>query len=273
MIENEQFRKTLIIEPTAASIGISKDDWYCHTPGVPQEEVRQTMLREKYDVVPILNKNGILTQYFTLINSTLTSNNITSAERIYYMTHVRDLVTLMRTANRSHFFLANHRFNDDIVGLVSLSNLNCKEFYIYLFSLISYVEKGLASLIDCDEREAFKKLEDFSVTKELREQLGGILYRLKEDRENNNENSYKEYLYIHHLICLVKTQNKYKVLNYRNTEAFESGTSRIREIRNSIAHPVRSLVRNLKDLESLEIALLKLYDLKERLENILGSHS
>jgi hypothetical protein len=121
-------------------------------------------------------------------------------------------------------------------------------------------------LIESDKTKGFEILEKISHTKELKEQLKIIQVRFEQDEKNENENDYKEYLYLHHLICLVKEEQKYKKLDYRNSQEFESGTGILKDLRNNIAHPVKSLVRNLNDLENLDIGMNKLFELKERLD-------
>lgn len=107
MIEKESFIKPLTAEISVAIIGINRDDWYCHKPKMKKEEVIETMVREKYDVVPIVDKNGIFKKYFTLNKddkSKLDFNDIGTGERLYYLTHVRDAIWKMRSEQRTHFF-------------------------------------------------------------------------------------------------------------------------------------------------------------------------
>lgn len=66
MIEKELFKAKFLFEPTAATIGINSDDWYCYKPGMTKAEVCDVMRIKKYDIVPILNKHFEVTGYFTL---------------------------------------------------------------------------------------------------------------------------------------------------------------------------------------------------------------
>lgn len=171
--------------------------------------------------------------------------------------------------SNAHIFLTNGKGENDIVGLLSLSNFNCREFYVFLFSLVSYIEREFAALIESDKETGFRTLTTFSHTEDLKDQLEIIKQRFKDDEEKENENNYKEYLYLHHLIFLIKSEKQFKKLGYKNGEEFEKGTKYLRDIRNNVAHPVRSLVRNLKDLENLDIGLQKLYEFKGRLDKYL----
>ena len=273
MIEKENFIKPINIDINVATIGINKDDWYCHNPGMKQNDVMETMLNKGFDVVPIVNKAGVFEKYFTINkydNPKLDTNDIKEEDKLYYLTHVRDAIWIMKTKQKSYYFLTNGRGDNEIVGLLSLSNFNCREFYVFVFSLLSYVEREFAFLIESDTQEGFRILEKLSQTTELNEQLETIKKRYNEDREKQNENDYKEYLYLHHLIWLLKDEKKFEKLKYSNAQDFERGTSKLKDLRNNIAHPVKSLVRNLSDLDSLYIALNKLYEFKERLDNYLN---
>jgi len=269
MKEKEYFTRKINIDISVATIGINRDDWYSCKPGMTRNEVRQTMLLEKYDVVPIINKKGGFESYFKVNkgdNTKLDVLKIEPEDRLYYLTHVRDAIWIMKKSRKTHFFLSNHHDENDIVGLLSLSNFNCREFLVYLFSIISYIEKEFSALIESDAREGYEILEKKSQTVELKDQLKTIRDRFEQDQINENENNYKEYLYLHHLIWLAEAEKKYESLNYRNSEEFGYDSGKLKDLRNIVAHPVKSLVRNLNDLDKLYIGLNKLYEYKERLE-------
>lgn len=272
MIEKEFFTRSINLDITAATIGISSDNWYCSNPGMKRDDIRKTMIQKNFDVVPIYNKHKVFNSYFTISkqdNVILQENKINQDDRMYYLTHIRDAVWRMNKTKKTHFFLSNGHDENDIVGLLSLSNYNCREFYVYLFSLISYIEREFAHIIECDKTKGFQILEEMSQTEELKGQLKTIIDRFKQDERNGNENDFKEYLYLQQLIFLIKGEGKYKKLNYKNSNDFESGTSQLKNLRNNIAHPVKSIVRDLNDLNKLNSGINKLYEYKERLDDFL----
>lgn len=266
MIEKEHFIKPIEIEITAATLGINKEDWFCHNPGDKQSEIISTMQKEKFDIVPIQNKSGICTSYFTLSDNYLKTHKITSEDKIYYLTHIRDIIWSMAENKRAHYFLTNGRSENDIVGLISLSNLNSRDFYLYLFNAISFLEVEFASLIESKKTEAFEILNQASATEDLKLQLKEILARIQEDEKNDNENDYREYLYLSNLITLIKQEQKFKTLKYSSVETFEKNIGILRDIRNSVAHPIKSLVRNFDDLEKINKGVSKIFELRERLK-------
>jgi hypothetical protein len=268
MIEKQFFKRYMNIEISVAIIGINRDDWFCHKPGMKTEFVKDTMLKNGFDIAPIVNKNGKFEKYYYLEeNKELTVKNIEEDDKLYYLTHVSDAIWKMNNNKRKHFFLSNSKNENDVVGLLSLSNFNCREFYVYLFSLISYIEKELANLVESDDQEAFKVLASKANNEDLKKQLNLIVERYEKDKINDAENNYKEYLYLNHLLWLISSENKFKLLGYKNESDFIKQTGKIKNIRNNVAHPVKSLVNNLNDLENLQIGLSKIYDLKNRLEN------
>lgn len=274
MREKKYFTRQINIDISVASIGINSEDWYCCNPGMRRQDVRETMLAKKYDVVPIINAKGNFDSYFVLNqsdSSKLDVKKIEKEDRLYYLTHVRDAVWRMNKSKKTYFFLSNGHDENDIVGLLSLSNFNSREFYVYLFSILSYIEREFAAMIESDKAEAFIILEKCSHSTELKEQLKIIQERIEQDEKDNNENDYKEYLYIHHLIWLIKEENKFLLLKYNISDDFINGTSSLKELRNEIAHPVRSIVRNMVDLNNLDSGMNKIYEFRERLENYLSN--
>lgn len=268
MIEKYSFKAKFIFEPNAASIGISSDDWYCHRPGMTRDEVRTTMKENKYDIVPIVNTQGAVTSYFTLNgNNTneIYSSKITQGDTIYYLTHIKDVIWLMTLNKRSHYFLSNYQ-NEEIIGLISLSNLNCREFNLYLFSMLAFIEKELSNLISTNEGDALEFLKFKFNDENGTNQLKSIQVRISEDRDRNIDNDFKEYLYIHHLVQLVVKENQFERIGYSTAQDFVANTKPLKEIRNTVAHPVKSLVRNFEDLAILQKGLSKLYELKFNLE-------
>ncbi len=272
MIEREHFSKTFKPDLHVAALGISRDEWYCHKPGMTKEEVKQTMVTKRYDVVPIINNQGIPTSYFYLKNfnqpDEIVINKILPEDRLYYLTNVRDAIWKMASDQRSFYFLTNGRNVNDMVGLFTLSDFNCREFYVFVFNLISYVEREFGQIITLSKEVAINELEKLAQNNvPLTEQLKLIKDRISEDEAKNIENDYKEYLYLHHLISLVKIENKYKDLGYKHGDDFENGTSYLRAIRNNIAHPVKSLVKDLAGLSDLEKGINKLYEFKLKLDD------
>ncbi len=266
MKEKDFFTRQINIDITAATIGINKDDWYCYKPDMLQNDILNTMKTKKFDIVPIQNKSNIVKTFYTIESSQLKTNSISEDDKIYYLTHVLDVVWKMNKLQKTHFFLSNGRDENDIVGLLSLSNFNCREFYIFLFNIISYIEREFATLIKSDQKEAFKILEKCAQNDELKGQLNLIKDRFNLDVKNDNENDYKEYLYLSQIIQLIKEEKKYLDLGYSKENDFESGTGQLKSLRNNIAHPVKSLVRNLSDLSLLQKSMEKLFDFKERLD-------
>lgn len=273
MIEKELFKQRPFFNITAATLGISRDDWYCHKHGMSRDQIRQTMLTKKFDIVPIQKKNGEILNYFKLSDNEkldLETHDIQIDEKLYYATLIGDVISKMIENKKKHYFLTNLDSSKEVLGLISLSNFNSRDFYIYLYSLISYVEKELSRVISSNKDDAFEILES-KINKQNDEKMvaqwAEIKKRYQDDESKSNENSYKEYLYITQINWLIAEEGGFKKLNYTNEEKFLSETGKIRKVRNCISHPIKSLVKDLDDLKMVEKSLTKLYELEERLEN------
>jgi hypothetical protein len=268
----EHFRRTQSAEPTAATIGINRAEWFAHKPAMSRQEVLNTMLDKRYDIVPIERKTGEVEQYFVFDNDgSLKIQKIDfGKDTAYYLLHVADLIKLMIKNDKTHYFLVSYKDEKSILGLVSLSNFNCKEFYIYMYGLISYVEMELARLLqNFSEKEAFKILDKYALNNdELTLQLSNVNDRLDKDRYNNNETSYLDYLYLNQLLFIVSQSDYLNNMEYRKADDLLVGTGILRDVRNIIAHPVKSLVSNMEDLANLYVALNKIYEIKAKLEKI-----
>ena len=115
MIEKEFFTRPISTDISVATIGINKDDWYCHKPGMTRDEVKATMIKKGFDVVPIVDKNGNFRQYYTLDKSNDNKpvhKYIQQADRLYYLTHVRDAVWKMNNEKKAHYFLSNGKIEN-----------------------------------------------------------------------------------------------------------------------------------------------------------------
>jgi hypothetical protein len=267
MVEKEHFIKPLELELSAAAVGINREDWYCYKPGIRQSEVISIMKSKKFDIVPIINESDFCNSYYTYNQDSLETKIINENEKLYYLTHIRDVIWSMNKDKKTHYFLSNGRNEHDIVGLISLSNLNSRDFYLYLFSTISSLELEFSNLIESSKEVAFEILGKNSTNTNLKKQLSEIEYRINDDENNGNENNYKEYLYFSNLITLVKVEEKYKELNYKNVSQFEKNIGLLKDIRNTVAHPVKSIVNNFEDLEKLNKGIEKIFELRERFRN------
>jgi hypothetical protein len=271
MFEKESFYRQIDLNLTVAMLGISRNDWFCHKQGMSRDDVKNEMILKGYDVVPILNKKKQITGYFSSEKEFKPRvNSISANDKIYYLTDIRDAIWKMNKENRTHYFLSNGRDENDIVGLISLSNFNNRDFYVYIFNLLSYIEREFAKLINMDTESAFKAIEHECINEELKSQFLSVRNRFEDDKKKNIENDFKEYLYLNHLLWLIKAEKIHLKLGYNDKGSdFMDGTGKLRDIRNVIAHPVKSLVQTIDNLKELEVGLNKLFEYKDNLENYL----
>lgn len=86
--------------------------------------------------------------------------------------------------------------------------------------------------------------------------------RFKEDASKGLDGNIIEYLYLSDLFLLITEHKLYKVLGYKNQDAFEKGSGKLKSIRNAIAHPNKSLVKSHDTLCDLWTAIVKIEELK-----------
>ena len=95
------------------------------------------------------------------------------------------------------------------------------------------------------------------------------LKRYQQDLGNNTHLSFVEYLYFSQLILLFKKFKLYEKLGYKNRSEFENNMSKLKDIRNIVAHPIRSLVTDRESLTSLWKGIEKINELNAKLKETI----
>jgi hypothetical protein len=72
---------------------------------------------------------------------------ITPEDRVYYLTHIHDAIVKFAKTNSKCFFFDNQM---EIIGLITIGNLNCKHVYLYLYNLVIQVEHAMDAYIYSD---------------------------------------------------------------------------------------------------------------------------
>lgn len=257
MIERRYFKTTSAPEITVAIVGISKHDW-TSIDSIDSSTARaaEIMARKRFDVLPIGDGAATINTCYTTINwGRYTEDNIelreiNSADRMYFLTNIRDAIRIFAISKRNYFFLDNH---DEIVGLVTIGNLNCKHVYLYLYNQVAELEQALGAFIyRCkitDERimQLFEERTESSNAK-------SALARYKEDDENGFDYKFIEYVFLTDLCYVIR---KFGLLSRLDLTAsqFEEMVGKINDVRTVVAHPNKSLIKNRESLEKLKITI------------------
>jgi hypothetical protein len=245
---------------TAAILGISSIDWVAkHEMEISQglTGIFSIMSENRFDIIPVHNQSGLVDRYiitkkwglYELEN--LQEKEIDFREDvIYYLTHVRDVLRLMNERNRNFYFLGNH---SEIVGLITLANFNDKHFYFWLYKKLVQLEKGMAKLIRShrSEEEILNKINLISLQKFGNgKHFLSSLRRFEKDQTKGLDAPILEYLYFSQLCQLIiyfNLQPKKGLVK----DDFESDLDVLKDVRNIIAHPTKSLVSSPNDLKVL----------------------
>lgn len=269
MQEYYYFKQSGTPEIHAAIVGISKEDWICAQANEQSADAHQKMAQYGFDILPRVNKDGTInTYYYTEVWGKYSEQNIKWSkikpeDCLYYLTHIKDVIRLMYENERNFYFLANY---STVFGLITISNLNCKQVALYYYNLICSLERELGKFVhnNLESNQILHSLESLGREKNISSALDTVK-RFREDYTKGLDGSIIEYLYLSDLFLLISVHQLYKKLDYKNNEAFEKGSGKLKSLRNTIAHPNKSLVKSRETLNDLWKAFMKIEELENRI--------
>ena len=224
------------------------------------------MRENRFDHLPIEPTKGIITQFFKTIEPNNFNNihkqTIGFEDVIPIDTNIKDVIERFAVNNRTFYFLAFHK---KITGLITLSNLNCKQVQIYIFSLICELERELGDFLNsCLTNQQIKSwIESKMDVNESKDKFKLILENYKELTESDLENQLTEHLFLIDFFNIITEKELFELLNFSKCKW--KNLSSINELRKRIAHPTRSLLDKKNDIHKLKERLNKIEDLVFRL--------
>lgn len=231
------------LELTVAQIGINKWDWIC-SEVYDKNSALDQMARNRFDILPVV-VNHVVENYFQTNDwgdfSSITLKKITKEDVIYYRLSFMDLIHKMVHEDRFHYFLGDSK---EVLGLISLNNLNCLAVYNYIYQIIASLEQLVSNYLknNFDETQVLDWLENTSD-----KQANEVAQEFVKLKNENADNSIFHHLYFPTLGTLLKKAapvieiKKPELLNFRTK--FCSGNL-YWEIRNTVSHPVKPLFIN-----------------------------
>ena len=257
---DSEFLREPLTKVTAAIIGISAERWeFVSAAEATNEDAARIRMRAKrFDVLPIVGDVGPI-GYFETDSwnkyDSISRKAILEQDLISYDTDIREVVRRFAIEHRNFFFLSD---KETIIGFLSIVNLNCRQAKLYFFNLMMELELALAGLVGehlaDDELRSMACSNDGEFAKSLR--------RYEADRRRGVDVPLVEYLTFSSLLNVAGRRRLFCKWGYSRT-AFERLGS-LTEIRDPVAHPARSLVRDgdscadlWKRLQRLEQALVK----------------
>lgn len=257
MKELRYFKETGIPEINVALAGVCKMDWEFTNSTEPSHAAQEKMKANCFDILPTVESDGTIVKYFktnqwgNYDTSNINLHNINHDDRIYYLTHIHDAIIKFAISGRNFFFLDNQ---SEIIGLITIGNLNCKHVYLYLYHLIIELEQKLSDFIThngISDKELIEIFENRVSSCNAKD----ALKRYKEDNQNGYDYKFLEYVYLMDLVYIYKFKKLTKLLDLSNT-AFEKHIKDINKIRSIVAHPNKSLIRTQNSILDLRDAIL-----------------
>ena len=259
MKEHRYFKETGIPEINVALSGISKVDWLCVNSTEFPNTAQEKMMSNNFDILPIMESDGSIIKCYKTKQwgnydvANIDLHYIKPDDRLYYLTHIHDAIIKFATSGRNFFFLDNQ---SEIVGLMTIGNLNCKHLYLYLYHLIIELEHELSNFITqngISDKELIEIFENRASSVNAQD----ALKRYKEDNELGYDFKFLEYVYLMDLVYVFKFKKLTKLLDLSNT-VFEKHIIGINNIRSVVAHPNKSLIKTKQSIHELKNAILSI---------------
>lgn len=226
------------LKVNAAMVGISDQRWeYVMESEVGDEVgIRSRMRAKRYDVMPIVSSDETR-EYFVTATwndyATIVRKPIIAEDVIPYDTDLRELIRRFAIDNRHFYFLSGPK---PVVGLISVVNLNCRQVKVFLYNLIAELEINLAGLIT----RVFSDTDLLAMAERRTEDFTESIKYYEEAKREGVDAPFVEYLTLPTMINIGLTLGLHKRVGYSRT-CFEK-LGRLRNLRNAVAHPVRSLI-------------------------------
>ena len=253
-------------EIVAALAGISKVDWRSVPAGTKTQEAVTIMRQYAFDVLPIIESNGIIGRCFTTYRwgtydiENILISDVQKEHRLYFLSHIHDVILKFASTGRKYFFLDNY---SQILGLITIGNLNCKHVYLYFYNLNIQLEQALGHYLSnygvnqADLINLFDERKDSSNAQDA-------ISRFREDNSKGLDYNFLEYIYLVDFAFIYKKYDLIKKLNLSNKQ-FESIINHVNEVRKTVAHPNRSLIKSEDSIYHLEKVIIGIDVLMEKL--------
>jgi len=255
---------------TAASVGISRRRWEsANSQEIETNSYIEKMSKNRFDILPIDNdKNSLIKEYFK--TNTLNDFTIVNRHSIHFYdtipldTDIQTVIDKFHSESRIFYFLTQQNI---IKGLITIGNLNCKQVQIFIFSKICDLERLLGEFIN-------SKLNSTEIRKWIKGKMNPDIpddkyYNILSAYDNlvnlGLENKITEYFFFVDFFNLIREKELCKDLGYSKTK-WDNFNS-INQIRNRIAHPIKSLLDSKNDVNKLSERLSKIDELLFKLKN------
>ncbi len=259
--DDTRFLRKTVVDVDAAVVGVSKTRWaFIAEQDATVEEAARRMKANRFDLLPIIDGDAVRGYFQTETwndFSAVSRKAISHRDVIPFHTHIRDVIKGLAMEGRLFYFLGNeHR----VVGLLSVVNLNDRQVKVYLFSLLSELEIRLGEFISAHVSE--DGMYQIAFAEPLKAKHQETKQRYDADRAKGVDTAFAEYLYLADLIKIALDRELHTQLGYSSKKALKDALNPLNSLRDTVAHPARSLITNVQTVE-------KLWGYIDRIEEIL----
>lgn len=254
------------LELTVAQIGINKWDWEC-VGKRDLESAKAIMKRNSFDVLPVTTNGGVTEYFKTRIWGDFNSielRPILESDKIYYRLSFYDFLKRMIREDRDFYFLTD---SQEILGLISLNNLNCLAVYNYIYQITSGLERRVTEML----KDQFP--EDYIVdilSRTSDKTAEEILKEFKDLKEKNRENSIFDFLYFPTLSTILKHSITDLPEEFKPIEAFRKkfhSNHVYGSLRNAVAHPVKPIFTSRDSISKVDELISDYYKIQAILDS------
>lgn len=262
------------VKITAASIGISRKRWEKITEAEIQNDSdkhKSLMKDNRFDVIPIIAYDDTINEFFkTDVQNNfdkIARHKISEPDKIPFATDIRVIIDKFNIEDRNFFFLTNE---NRVTGLITISNLNCRQVQVYIFNKVCDLERSLGEFIN-------SKIQNEDIIVYIKEQAKSkdkhkiILYNYQELVNSGYDNKITEQLFLVDFFEIIKKFSLNISLGFSNTQW--DGLKGINELRNIIAHPTRSLLDSENDIKKLVSRLNSIEDLTCKIKKLKNAEN
>ena len=237
------------LDLTVAQIGMSKWNWQTisHTNS---KRARDIMFSEQFDILPIVHNGGVHSYFKTCKYGDYSSVELLEIQKedlIYYRLSFFDLLRRMQKDQRVYYFLTD---SSDILGFINLPQLNCLAVYNYLYQVIANLERKMIEYIKSISNED----EVIEILKNSKDNnAADSVKKYEELKKKNLNNSIFEHIYFSSLNTILKRISKKHKINKEvsNLRKHFSPNQRLTNLRNKVAHPVRSIFNSPESINEV----------------------
>jgi hypothetical protein len=261
MTEDTYFLRESVVDINAAVVGISSIRWTSiPLADATSDNAVQIMNTNRFDILPIDSPGGVRECFQTREwndYSSVVRRTITHRDVIPFTTPLRNVIRGFALEPRGFYFLGSER---RIVGLISITNLNCRQVKVYLFSLLSELEIQLGNLVSRNCSELVLLEMTFGTNENPK--YDGVKERYKSDKANGVDVPFVEYLYLSDLLKVIHKQKLFDQLGYQSGSKFDDAFGSLVSLRDTVSHPTRSLITDPRSCK-------KLWEQIDQIEGIL----